>query len=81
MPVQGGQINYGIMCCFLQGKIDSVGSDGKMDSEYYVNVLQNFLLPIVDVILIDGWFLQQGNASVHTSTGVKEVFSPMIYIS
>lgn len=65
--VQGGRSVMVWGSISYQGKVDLVGIDGKMDSEYYVNVLQTVLLPVCNKLLAEDWILQQDNAAVHTS--------------
>lgn len=53
-------------------KVDLVGKDGKMELEYYVNILQNVLLSMDDMDFNEDWILQQDNSSVRISIHVKE---------
>lgn len=45
-----------------------------MDYEYYVNVLQNSQLSIVDAFYGSDWTLEQDNASVHTLNVTPQLF-------
>lgn len=70
--VQGGRsvMVWGAIC--FNGKLDLVGIDGKMDSNYYVEVLQSVLIPSADALLGDEWVFQQDNAAVHSSHVTRE---------
>lgn len=54
-------------CISYKGAINLVEIQETTDSEYYVVVLQNSLIPIVDVLHGDNWIFQQYNAAVHTT--------------
>lgn len=53
-------------CYILQGKIGLMGTDGKMDSEYYTSVLRKSLIPVADALYGEEWILQQDNALVYS---------------
>lgn len=65
--VQGGRSVMVWGAISFNGKLDLVGNEGKMNSEYYTQVLENVLLPIADTVVGEDWILQQDNAAVHTS--------------
>lgn len=58
----------------FRGKIDLVGIDRKTDSRYYVNILQNSLLPIAEALYEDNWTFLQDIASGHTSNVTTQSF-------
>lgn len=60
------------------GKIDFVRVDGIMDSEFYVYVLRNSLLNIVEALYKDNWTIQQDNTSVNTFNVTIKVFDSYI---
>lgn len=64
--VQEGTLDILWAAIFCRGKIYFVRIDGKVDSEYYVNVLQNSLHSIVDALYRDVWTFQKDDPSVNT---------------
>lgn len=52
--------------CF-NGNLNFVGIDGKMDSKYYVEVLQFIHIPSADALLGEEWVFQQDSAAVNSS--------------
>lgn len=52
-------------------KLNLVGIDGKMDSQYYVDVLGSSSLPSADDMFGGDWIFQKDNAAVHSSNLIK----------
>lgn len=59
---------------FCKGKIDLVRIDGKMDSDYYVDVLQQVSVPVANALYGGSWTFQQDNATVHRYQTTTERF-------
>lgn len=51
--------------------LNIVETEGTMDSEYYINDLQNYLIPNGEAVLEANWIFQYENTAVHTSNITK----------
>lgn len=58
-------------------KINLVGIDGKMDSEYYIVVLSDSLIPTADALLCEARVFQQDNAAIHPFSYTKSFHTRM----
>ena len=48
-------------------------TDGRLNGEQYINLLENSLIPTICILTIpDGWIFQHNNATCHTSCLEKE---------
>lgn len=60
------------MCAIsYREQINLAHIDGKMDSQYYTNVLCESLIPTADALLGEDWVFQRDNAAVPSSTHTK----------
>lgn len=63
-----GPIGYGMGAIKYKEKPEPVRIDYKIDSRYYMDVLNKSQIPIVDKTFRDKWVLQHVNAGVDSST-------------
>ena len=68
-----GLMIWGCMCVNGVGQIVLV--NGKMDSRVYLNILKEVALPEGRRLIGDNFVFQQDNATIHTSTIVKQYLS------
>ena len=78
LTVQSGGGSIGIWSCFNYKGVGMCQTyTGRINSRIYVEVLENNLIPSIDLLMLNDkpWKLQQDGATAHTAYYTKEWFN------